>query len=126
MTAKPETIDAYISGFPEATQAVLQKIRATIRKAAPGAEETISYAIPAFRLNGGYIYFAGYKHHVSLYPAPREEPSFKETLAAYKGGKGTVQFPLDQPVPYPLIARIVRFRLKQTKQKKPQHKAAKS
>lgn len=117
MAAKPQTIDEYISGFPEATQAVLQKIRATIKKAAPQAEETISYAIPAFKQAGGLIYFAGYKHHVSIYPAPREHETFKEVLAAYKGGKGTVQFSLDHPVPYPLIARIVKFRLQQLKEK---------
>lgn len=117
MTAKPQTIDEYIAGFPEATQAVLQKIRATIKKAAPQAEETISYAIPAFKQEGMLIYFAGYKRHVSVYPAPRGHETFKEELAAYKGGKGTVQFPLDHPVPYPLITRIVKFRLQQLKEK---------
>jgi uncharacterized protein YdhG (YjbR/CyaY superfamily) len=122
---KPESIAAYMDLFPEATQKILQKIRQTIKKAAPEAEETISYAIPCFKLKGQFlIYFAGYKNHVSVYPAPRGETLFKKELADYKGGKGTVQFPLDKPIPYELITRIVHFRMmkneeiKNAKQKK--------
>ena len=111
-------IDAYISDFPPAVQKILEKIRATIRKAAPDAKETISYQIPTFNLNGQYlIYFAGYKKHVSIYPAPRQSEKFKKELSTYKGGKGTVQFPLDEPIPYGLITRIVKFKAKENAEK---------
>ncbi|CAN5606526.1 DUF1801 domain-containing protein [soil metagenome] len=117
--AKPNNINEYIAGFPKETQKVLEQIRATIKKAIPDAEETMSYAIPTFKLNKNYIiYFAAYKNHVSLYPAPRGVEAFKETLAAYKGGKGTVQFPLDKPIPLNLITRIVQFRIKEHPAKK--------
>ena len=105
-----KTVDEYIGGFPAEAQKVLKKIRSTIKKAAPKAEERISYGIAAYFENGILIYFAGFKNHVSVYPAPRGEPEFKKDLAAYKGGKGTVQFPLDAPVDYALITRIVKFR----------------
>jgi uncharacterized protein YdhG (YjbR/CyaY superfamily) len=96
-------------------QKILEKIRATIREAAPQAKETISYGIPTFTLNGRYfVYFAGYKKHISLYPAPRGDVKFKDELSAYKGGKGTLQFPLDQPIPYDLIRRIVDFRIQES------------
>ena len=108
----PKDIDAYIAGFPETVRPILRRVRATIRKAAPGAEEAIKYRIPAFVLNGNLIYFAGYKKHVAVYPAPRRAAAFERELARYKGGKGTVQFPLDRPIPYDLIRRIVKFRLK--------------
>lgn len=117
-TARPNTIDEYIAGFPEPTQKVLQKIRVTIKKAIPGSEEKISYAIPAFFLNEAHvIYFAGYKNHVSIYPAPRGAEEFKEELAMYKGGKGTVQFPLNKPIPYELITKIVKYKLLKSKEK---------
>jgi uncharacterized protein YdhG (YjbR/CyaY superfamily) len=105
-----KTIDEYIAGFPTEVQKTLKKIRLTIRKAAPDAEETISYQMPACKFHGMLIFFAGYAKHVSLYPAPREAVEFKKELSAYKGGKGTVQFPLGEPIPYDLIARIVKFR----------------
>lgn len=106
------TIDEYIAAFPADVQKILQKIRKTIKKAVPKAEETISYQIPTIKLNGKYlIYFAGFAKHVSVYPAPREAAEFKEELASYKGGKGTVQFPLDKPIPYDLITRIVKFKI---------------
>jgi len=112
-----KTIDEYIAGFPEATQKSLNKVRSTIRKVVPKAEETISYGIPTFKINGRYvIYFAGYKNHVSVYPAPRENPEFKKELSVYKGGKGTVQFPLDKPLPSDLIRRITKFRVKVNKE----------
>jgi uncharacterized protein YdhG (YjbR/CyaY superfamily) len=110
---KPENIDDYIDSFPPKVQKILQKIRKTIQKAAPDAEEAISYQMPAFKLNGYLIYFAGYQNHVSLYPAPRGAKEFKEELAAYEGGKGTVRFPLDTPVPYDLVTRIVKYRAKE-------------
>jgi uncharacterized protein YdhG (YjbR/CyaY superfamily) len=109
----PKDIDEYIASFPEEVQEILQKIRKTIRKAAPDAQETISYQIPTFTLNGALIYFAAFEKHVSVYPAPRGAEEFKEELSAYKGGKGTVQFPLGKPVPYDLITRIVKFRAKE-------------
>lgn len=112
MRSAPKTIDEYNDGFPDDVQKILQKIRATIRKAAPKAEETISYAIPTYKLDGKpLIYFAAFKKHVSVYPAPRGAAEFKEELKAYAGGKGTVQFPLDAPIPYELIRRIVKFRM---------------
>ena len=107
----PEDIDDYIDGFPNNVQKILQRIRKTIQKAAPGAQEVISYQMPAFKLNRVFVYFAGYQKHVSLYPAPRGVAAFKQELAEYEGGKGTVQFPLDQPVPYDLITRIVKYKV---------------
>ena len=108
-------IDEYIARFPDNVRKILEKIRTTIKKAAPDAEEAISYQIPTFRLNGkNLIHFAGFKNHVSVYPSPRGVEEFGEELARYKGGKGTVQFPLDQPVPYDLIRRIVKFRIEKS------------
>lgn len=112
MVKKPATVDEYIAGFPDEVQKILRKIRATIRKAAPKAEESISYAIPTFKMNGARIYFAAFKNHVSVYPVTSPvRAKFKE-LARYEGGKGTAKFPLDEPIPYPLIARIVKFKMK--------------
>ena len=109
----PEEIDDYIDGFPPNVKKILQKIRKTIQKAAPGAKEVISYQMPAFKLNRVFIYFAGYQKHVSVYPAPRGVAAFKKELAEYEGGKGTVQFQLNQPVPYDLITRIVKYRVEE-------------
>lgn len=109
-----KSVDDYIAGFPDETQKVLHQIRVAIRKAAPQAGEKISYGMPTFTMNGTYlIYFAGYKKHVSLYPAPRQAKEFKKELSQYKGGKGTVQFPLDKRLPLDLIARILAYRLKE-------------
>ena len=114
---KPNDIDDYIARFPQDVQNNLNQVRATIKRAAPAAQETISYAIPTFKLNGRYlVYFAAYKNHISIYPAPRGNETFKE-LSIYKGGKGTVQFPLDKPMPLDTITKIVKFRLKQTVEK---------
>jgi uncharacterized protein YdhG (YjbR/CyaY superfamily) len=110
--APPSDIDEYIASFPDDVQKILRKIRLTIRKAAPDAEEKISYQIPTFTLHGNLIYFAAFKKHVSVYPAPRGNEAFRDELSAYEGGKGTVRFPLDKPVPYDLITRIVKFRVK--------------
>jgi uncharacterized protein YdhG (YjbR/CyaY superfamily) len=109
-----KNIDEYIARFPENVQEILEKIRATIRKAAPDAEETIKYQIPTFTLNGNLVHFGAFKKHVGLYPVPRGVEEFKEELSAYEGGKGTVRFPLDKPIPYGLISRIVKFRVKKT------------
>jgi len=114
----PKNIDKYIAGFPQDVQAILEKTRRTIRKAAPGAEEKISYQIPTFTLKGDYlIYFAAYKKHVALYPAPRGIAKFKKELSAYEGGKGTVRFPLDKPIPFDLIRRIVKFKVKENQER---------
>src|SRR6266480_1873041 len=109
----PKNIDEYIAGFPGDVQKILKKIRLTIRKAAPGAQETIKYRIPTFTLNGNLIYFAAFRKHVGLYPAPRASQKFKSELSAYEGGKGTVRFPIDEPIPFALISRIVKFRVRQ-------------
>ena len=109
----PKTIDEYIAGFPPDVQEILQKVRQTIRKAAPGAEETIKYSMPTFMLNGNLVYFAGFKNHIGFYPVPTGIEKFKKELAAYKQGKGSIQFPLDQPIPYGLISKIVKFRVKE-------------
>src|ERR1700752_522693 len=107
-------IDEYIAGFPNDVQKILQKIRTTIKEAAPYTEETISYQIPTFTLGGKYlIYFAAYKKHIGLYPAPRGVEKFKKELSAYEEGKGTLRFPLDKPIPFGLIKRIVKFRVKE-------------
>jgi len=110
----PRNIDDYIAGFPRDIQAILEKIRMTIRKAAPAAEETISYQIPSFTLKGRYlIYFAAFKKHIGLYPAPKGIEEFKEALSLYQTGKGTMRFPLDKPIPFNLISKIVKFRVKE-------------
>ena len=109
MAKKPESIDAYIAGFPGDVQAVLQKVRQTIREAVPEAQETIGYAIPTFTLNGAYlIYFAGYRQHVAVYPRPRGDSALIEALAPYGASNGTLRFPLDKPIPYDLIGRMAR------------------
>ena len=102
---KPNTIDEYIAVFPEGTQEKLQQIRAAIKEWVPGAEETISYGIPTFRLNGTYlIYFAAYKRHIGIYPVPWGNETFEKDFAGYKAtGKGTIQFPLDRPLPVELV-----------------------
>ena len=115
----PKDIDGYIAGFSSDVQKILQKIRATIRKAAPDGVEAVSYQIPTFKVGGkNLIHFAAFEHHIGLYPAPRGVLEFEQELSAYKGGKGTVQFPLTAPIPYELISRIVKFRQKQMEPKK--------
>lgn len=109
----PQTIDDYVAGFPPDVQAILEKIRRTIRNAAPDAEETIKYRMPTFTLKGNLVYFAAFKKHIGFYPVPTGIEKFKRELAVYKGGKGSVQFPLDQPMPFDLISKIVKFRVKE-------------
>jgi uncharacterized protein YdhG (YjbR/CyaY superfamily) len=108
-----ETIDEYIAGFPPDVQDILQKIRMTIRRAAPGAEETIRYQMPTFRLEGNLAHFAAFKSHIGLYPTPSGTETFREELSPYETGKGSIRFPLDKPIPYGLITRIVKFRVKE-------------
>jgi uncharacterized protein YdhG (YjbR/CyaY superfamily) len=108
------TIDEYIAGFPAETQKVLAQLRALIKATAPGATESISYAIPTFDLNGRHlVHFAGYAKHIGFYPIPTGIEAFQEELKPYKQGKGSVQFPLDQPLPTALIRRIVEFRVRE-------------
>ena len=118
-------IDEYIADYPKDVQKILTKVRATIRKAAPQAQEAISYQIPAFKLNGNLIHFAAYKTHIGVYPAPRGVEKFKKDLERYGSGKATLKFPLDEPVPYDLITKIVEFRVKQTLEKVKSKGAAK-
>jgi uncharacterized protein YdhG (YjbR/CyaY superfamily) len=105
------TIDEYIANFPAGVQKILQELRTTIKAAAPGAQEKISYQMPTFFLKGNLVHFAAYKKHIGFYPAPRGIEVFKAELSAYKGAKGSVQFPIDQPLPLDLIRRIVEFRV---------------
>lgn len=112
-SAAPQTIDDYIAGFPPEIQTMLTRIRMTIRKAAPAAEETIKYRMPTFTLHGNLVHFAAYKQHIGFYPVPTALEAFKKDLSGYKTSKGAVQFPLDKPIPYGLIARIVKFRVKE-------------
>ena len=123
---KPSTIDEYISGFPEGTQQMLEELRETIKGSVPGPEEKISYGIPCITLNGKYIlYFAGYKKHIGLYPVPGK--GFENDFAPYKtSGKGTLQFPLDQPLPLKLIKKITKFRVQQTVDKEASKRVKKS
>jgi uncharacterized protein YdhG (YjbR/CyaY superfamily) len=104
-----KTIDEYIATFPPNIQAILQQIRATIHKAAPDAEETISYQMPAFKQNGVLVYFAAFKNHIGFFPTAQGIEAFKDKLAAYKTSKGTVRFPYDKPLPLDLIAEIARW-----------------
>jgi uncharacterized protein YdhG (YjbR/CyaY superfamily) len=110
---KPKDIDSYISQFPGDVQAILEKVRATIRHAAPEAKETISYMMPAFKQYGILVYFAAWKQHIGLYPPVSGDKALEKAIARYAGPKGNFQFPLDEPIPYDLIERIVKLRVKQ-------------
>ena len=112
-TNAPKNIDDYIAGYPKDVQAILKKIRTTIRKAAPKAEEAMSYQMPTFKLKGNLVHFAAFKNHIGFYPAPTGIEQFKKELAIYQKGKGTLQFPLDKPMPLGLITKIVKFRVKE-------------
>lgn len=114
---KPATIDEYIGGFPGEVQEILEEIRMTIQKAAPEAKEKISYSMPAFDQNGIVVYFAAFQKHIGLYALPSGHETFREELSKYKSGKGSVQFPLNEPMPLDLISRIVRFRVKENIEK---------
>lgn len=107
----PKNIDEYIAGFPKDVQEKLKKIRMTIRKAAPEAAETISYQIPTFTLKGNLVHFAAFKNHIGFYPTSSGIEKFRNELSAYEGAKGTVRFPLDKPIPFDLIGKIVRSRV---------------
>jgi uncharacterized protein YdhG (YjbR/CyaY superfamily) len=119
---KPETIDEYIHAFPADVQAILKRMRSTIRECAPQAEETISYQIPTFRLNGNLVHFAAFKDHIGFFPTSSPREAFKKELSKYRGGKGTIQFPLSEPIPYTLVRKIVKYRVKENLGKKVQKK----
>ncbi len=113
----PKTVDEYLYDFPEAVQYLLEELRETIKQAAPEAVETISYQMPAYLQHGKLVYFAAYKNHIGFYPTPSGVAAFKDELAAFNCAKGTVQFPIDKPLPHDLIARIVTFRVKENLEK---------
>ena len=119
----PKTIDDYIAAFAPGVQAILRKIRSTISSAAPDAEEMISYRMPAFTQNGILVYFAAFKNHIGLYPPIKADAALEKAIAKYAGEKGNLQFPLDQPIPYSLIKRIVTLRVKQNMAKAAAKKA---
>jgi uncharacterized protein YdhG (YjbR/CyaY superfamily) len=126
-TSKPKDIDEYIAGFPSDTQEILEQIRGTIRKVVPEAEETISYGIPTFNLNGMYlIYFAAYKNHIGIYPVPGALEEVDKDFPSYKiSGKGTIQFPLNKPMPLNLITKLVKFKVKENVEKMEKKKQSK-
>jgi uncharacterized protein YdhG (YjbR/CyaY superfamily) len=116
-TKNYKDIDSYIADFPKEVQKILKQIRATIKKAAPGAEEAIKYAIPTFILKGNLVHFAAYKNHIGFYATPTGHTEFKKELSPFKQGKGSVQFPIDEPMPLNLITKIVKFRVIQNLEK---------
>jgi uncharacterized protein YdhG (YjbR/CyaY superfamily) len=107
----PKTIDEYIAGFPPDVQVILEKMRLTIRKAAPDAEEKISYQMPTFTLKGNLVHFAAFKNHIGLYPTSSGTQAFRKELSVYEGAKGSIRFPKDKPLPLTLIRKIVKFRV---------------
>lgn len=119
-----KTIDEYISLFPEEVQRILNELRQTIKDAAPEAEETINYQIPTFALHGNLVHFAAFENHIGFYPTPSGMEAFKKELSGYKGAKGSVQFPIREPLPLPLIRRIVEYRVKENVARKQKKKVA--
>ena len=118
MRAKYTTIDEYIMSSPEEVQGILKKIRQTIREEVPDATEAISYQMPAFKLNGNLVYFAALKNHIGFYPTPSGIEALAREFEAYRSTKGAVQFPLNKPIPYDLIRKVVRFRANENLSKK--------
>jgi uncharacterized protein YdhG (YjbR/CyaY superfamily) len=114
----PKNFDDYVDRFPKEVQQLLKKMRLTIKKAVPKANEKISYGIPTFTLDGNLVWFAAYKSHIGFYPGASAIAAFKKALSAYKGAKGSVQFPVDEPLPLALVSRIVKFRVKQSLSKR--------
>jgi uncharacterized protein YdhG (YjbR/CyaY superfamily) len=124
MKAAVNNIDEYIATFPQHIQKLLIQMRITIAKAAPEAEEAIKYAIPTFILNGNLVHFAAFKNHIGFYPAPAGIEAFKKEVAPYEAGKGSLQFPLDKPLPLSLVTKIVKYRVKQNMEKSRRKKKA--
>lgn len=108
------TIDEYIASFPQETRKILENIRGTIRKAAPDATEAMAYGLPTFRLKGNLVHFGAFKDHVGFYPAPSGIQAFKDELTRYQTGKGTLQFPISEPIPYDLIAKVTKHRVEES------------
>ena len=115
---KSKNIDEYIAAFQPEVQAILQKLRRLIRESAPGAQEAISYGMPTFKLKGNLVHFAAHKEHIGFYPTPSAIEAFQKDLAGYEQSKGAIRFPLDQPIPYPLIEKMVKFRVNEVLNKK--------
>jgi uncharacterized protein YdhG (YjbR/CyaY superfamily) len=113
----PKTVDEYIAAFPDEVQELLEKIRVTIRETAPDAQETISYQMPTFVLHGALVHFAAFKNHIGFYPTPNGIEEFEDELSGYASGKGSTRFPLDEPIPFGLIRKIVKFRVEQNLEK---------
>ena len=113
-----KTVDEYIATFPKNVQDILEKLRGVIKKSAPLAEETISYGMPAFKLNGILVYFAAYENHIGFYPTSSGIVAFKKELSAFKHAKGSVQFPIDRPLPFDIVRKIVQYRVKENLAKK--------
>jgi uncharacterized protein YdhG (YjbR/CyaY superfamily) len=111
------TIPEYIARFPEQVRGILEELRRVIKETAPEAEEAISWGMPTFRLHGNLVHFAGYKHHIGFYPGSSAIDAFREELPPYKHSKGTLQFPIDKPVPFDLVRKIVRYRVKENSEK---------
>jgi uncharacterized protein YdhG (YjbR/CyaY superfamily) len=111
------TINEYIAGFPPKVQALLRKVRATVRKAAPEAREKISYRMPSFTLDGALVYFAAFRNHIGFYPPVRGDAKLRKAVAPYAGPKGNLRFPLDEPIPYALITRIVKARIRENRER---------
>ena len=124
MSSRSQDVDAYIAGSPPEVRAILKRVRSTIRKAAPGAQERMSYRIPAFFQDGALVYYAAFKNHVGIFPPVRRNRDLQKALAPYRGEKGNLKFPLDRPIPYPLIARVVRARLAESKARAAARRAA--
>ena len=118
-----KTIDEYLNTFPENVRTILNELRQTIKEVAPEAEETINYQIPTFTLNGNLVHFAAFQNHIGFYPTPSGMEAFKEELSSYKSAKGSVQFPINEPLPLPLIRRIVEYRVKENLERKPRKKS---
>jgi uncharacterized protein YdhG (YjbR/CyaY superfamily) len=106
-------MDEYIAAFPKNIQDILERLRRVIRESAPESDETINYGIPTFKLNGNLVHFAAFKRHIGFYPTPSAVVAFKKELSPYKQAKGSVQFPIDQPIPFDLVKKIVRFKVKE-------------
>jgi uncharacterized protein YdhG (YjbR/CyaY superfamily) len=116
-TKSPQTVDDYIAGFPAEIQSILRQIRSIIRETVPDAEEVISYQMPTYRLGGNLVHFAAFKNHIGFYPTPRGVEAFQDELAPYQHAKGSIRFPLNQPIPYALIRKIVAFRVNEMLEK---------
>jgi uncharacterized protein YdhG (YjbR/CyaY superfamily) len=124
MARQFQTIDEYIGAFPEDVQRILNELRQTIKEAAPEAQEIINYQMPTFSLNGNLVHFAAFENHIGFYPTPSGIEAFKQELSGYEGAKGSVQFPIDEPLPLPLIRRIVEYRVKENVERNQKKKAS--